>query len=343
MRNSAHRLPSFETTIRAAGNGTLERPQRALPDFVAYQATLGTMIMGLAEDILKREEMACLKGSVQLIFTSPPFPLQRKKKYGNLKGSAYKLWLASFGPALVELLRPDGSIVLELGNSWEPGSPTMSTLALEALLEFKSQNGLYLCQEFICHNPARLPGPAQWVTVKRVRVKDSFTRLWWLSPSQNPKADNRRVLTAYSEAMKSLISRGNYNSGKRPSEHDIGSKSFLKDHGGAIPPSVLSISNTSSNDRYRKYCKDNELELHPARMPPDLAKFFINLLTEPGDIVLDPFGGSNVTGAAAEELGRRWITIEPTRAYVAGSVGRFSSLVWNAGIEGRRSRLERSG
>jgi len=286
------------------------------------------MIRGKAEDIFEREEMACLKGKVQLVFTSPPFPLQRKKKYGNLKGAAYKLWLASFGPALLALLKPDGSIVLELGNSWESGSPTMSTLALEALLEFKNQNGLHLCQEFICHNPARLPGPAQWVTVNRFRVKDSFTRLWWLSATQYPKADNRRVLTPYSRSMARLISTGKYNSGKRPSQHDIGAKSFLKNHGGAIPPSVLSISNTSSNDPYRRFCKKLGFEMHPARMPAELAKFFIRLLTEPGDIVLDPFGGSNVTGAAAEELGRRWLTIEPTPAYIAGSVGRFSQLAY---------------
>ena len=42
-----------------------------------------------------------------------------------------------------------------------------------------------------------------------------------------PKADNRKVLRPYSESMKSLLKRGSYNAGKRPSEHSIGEKSFL--------------------------------------------------------------------------------------------------------------------
>ena len=108
----------------------------------------------------------------QLIFTSPPFPLNRKKRYGNKTGKEYLAWLHDLAPRLTELLTPNGSIVLELGNAWEPGIPVMSTLALEAFLDFKKAGRLNLCQQFICHNPARLPSPAQWVTVERIRVKD---------------------------------------------------------------------------------------------------------------------------------------------------------------------------
>ena len=74
-----------------------------------------------------------------------------------------------------------------MGNSWEPGEPVMSTLALRSLLEFQSKNGLHLCQEFIWQNPAKLPSPAQWVNIERIRVKDSFTKLWWMSPNVKPK------------------------------------------------------------------------------------------------------------------------------------------------------------
>jgi hypothetical protein len=72
-----------------------------------------------------------------------------------------------------------------------------------------------------------------------IRLKDSFTRVWWMSPSDRPKADNRRVLKEYSESMKKLLASGKYNHGKRPSEHHIGERSFLKNNGGAIPASVL--------------------------------------------------------------------------------------------------------
>jgi site-specific DNA-methyltransferase (cytosine-N4-specific) len=58
-------------------------------------------------------------------------------------------------------------------------------------------------------------------------------------------------------------------------------------------------------------------------MPIGLPEFFIRFLTDEGEIVLDPFGGSNTTGAAAEKLGRKWITIEADQGYVRGSAGRF--------------------
>jgi len=233
---------------------------------------------------------------VRLIFTSPPFPLNRKKKYGNFQGEEYLQWLAAFGPIFRDLLTDDGSIVIELGNSWVSGTPTMSTLGLKALMHFQEANELHLCQEFICHNPARLPGPAQWVTVERIRLKDSYTRLWWLSTSPRPRANNRNVLTPYSSSMKRLLRRGTFNAGRRPSEHVINETAFAKDLGGAIPPSVLSIPNSHSADSYQTYCRKHGTTFHPARMPSALPDFFIRFLTVPRDIVLDPFGGSNTTG-----------------------------------------------
>jgi site-specific DNA-methyltransferase (cytosine-N4-specific) len=260
-----------------------------------------------------------------LVFTSPPFPLNRKKRYGNKQGQEYLDWLSEFGPLLTEFLTPTGSLVIEMGNAWEPGSPTMSTLALESLLAFKRRAELHLCQEFVWHNPARLPSPAQWVNVERIRVKDNFTRLWWLSPVERPKADNRGVLVEYSSSMKTLLERKKYNSGPRPSQHDIGERSFLTNNGGAIPGNVLTFANTRATSPYQEYCKEVGVPRHPARMPIALAEFFIRFLTKEGDIVLDPFGGSNTTGAAAEGLGRQWLSIEANPDYVKGASGRFKS------------------
>lgn len=290
---------------------------------VGYSTDLGHAIHGDSMRFLADPGLSGLHGKVQLIFTSPPFPLHRKKSYGNLTGDTYVSWLSSYGAYFKKWLAPKGSIVMEIGNAWEPGRPTMSTLPTKALLHLMEANELYLCQEFICHNPARLPTPAQWVTVDRVRVKDSFTKVWWLSPSPNPKANNRHVLQEYSDDMKRLLATKKYNSGTRPSQHRIGKKSFLKNNRGAIPPSVLTIANTSSGDSYQNYCIDRGLDLHPARMPWQLADFFIKFLTSSGDVVLDPFGGSNVTGAEAEKLKRRWISIEANEQFLSGSKGRF--------------------
>ncbi len=290
-----------------------------------YKTRFGSMIVGTAETILSSKKAAKYKGKVQLVFTSPPFPLNRKKKYGNLQGEPYITWLEEMSLLLRDFLTEDGSIVVEVGNAWQKGAPVMSTLALRSLLAFQEKAKLHLCQQFICYNPARLPGPAQWVTVERVRVKDAFTHVWWMSPSMRPKADNRKVLKEYSKSMLQLLKSKKYNAGMRPSEHSIGETSFLKNNKGAIPSNVLTLSNTRANDDYQIYCRENHLPMHPARMQSALADFFINFLTDPGDLVLDPFAGSNTTGASAEHLKRKWLSIEPNEDYVRASYGRFAN------------------
>lgn len=290
---------------------------------VAYKTRRGVVYAGFAEDTLNAPLTKKYRGRVQLILTSPPFPLNRKKKYGNLQGDEYVEWFSAFAPQFKKFLTPTGSIVIEMGNAWVEGEPAMSTLALEALLKFVKAGDLTLCQQFICHNPARLPTPAQWVNVDRIRVKDSYTHVWWMASTARPKADNRNVLKPYSASMLKLLRRGSYNAGKRPSEHHIGTTSFLKDNAGAIPSNVLTFTNTLSTDPYLSFCKEKNLPLHPARMPSELATFFINFLTDRNDIVLDPFAGSNTTGASAERLGRRWVAIEPNEEYIQGSRGRF--------------------
>ena len=292
---------------------------------VVHETKRGTTFHGLAESLTTSHETKRYRGKIQLILTSPPFPLNRKKRYGNLQGEEYIAWLAEFAPLFRDLLCNNGSIVMELGNAWVPGSPVMSPLALRALLAFLDKGKFHLCQQFIAYNPARLPGPAQWVNVERIRVKDSYTHVWWMSPSERPKADNRRVLTEYSKAMLDLLRLKKYNAGERPSQHRIGKTSFLKNNTGAIPSNVLTLSNTSSVNPYLEYCRDHGLRPHEARMPTALPEFFIKFLTEARDLVLDPFAGSNTTGAAAEKLKRRWLSVEANDEYIRGSLGRFQA------------------
>lgn len=307
-----------------------------------YKTELGEYYVGNTEELLVSGLANKLKNKVQLILTSPPFPLNKKKKYGNLQGEDYKKWFISLAEIFSDLLTDDGSIVIEMGNSWVPKKPVQSLLHLESLLGFVNNPnaGLMLCQEFICHNPSRLPSPAQWVTIDRVRMTDSFTHIWWMSKSENPKADNRKVLRPYSKRMMKLLKSKKYNSGHRPSEHKIGDKSFLKDNGGSIMPNVIeiepidenreyrmpnifSIANTKSNDTYLNMCKEKGFRPHPARMPPELASFFIEFLTEENDLVLDPFAGSNTTGYCAEKMVRRWVSIDAKEEYGIQSKIRF--------------------
>ncbi len=288
-----------------------------------YRTEYGICINEKCEVVNAQYLLPHYANKIQMIFTSPPFPLNRAKKYGNLNGEEYKKWLCDVIESMIPLLTDTGSIVIEVGNAWNSGEPTFSTLPMETLLEIKSKCGLNLCQEFIYHNPARLPTPIQYVNIDRIRVKDSFTRIWWLSKTSRPKANNKKVLTQYSKQMQKLLSSGKYNAGNRPSEHSISETAFNKDNGGAIPSNVLIASNTNSQDAYLIGCKKKGLKIHPARMPMDIPNFFINFLTDEKDIVLDCFSGSNTTGYCAESLHRQWIAIEADKEYYLGSKQRF--------------------
>lgn len=262
--------------------------------------------------------------SVDLIMTSPPFALQRKKEYGNAEPEDYVAWFLPFAFQFRRLLKETGSLVIDIGGSWVKGQPTKSLYHLELLVALCKKVEFHLAQEFFWYNPARLPTPAEWVTVRRVRVKDAVNNVWWLSKTPTPKADNRKVLKPYSEAMLHLLKNG-YKAKLRPSGHDISDK-FQKDNAGAIPPNLLTISNTESNSHYLTACRKAGIKPHPARYPADLPDFFVRFLTDENDLVLDPFAGSNVTGEVSEKLRRRWLAFELNKDYLSASEFRFEKL-----------------
>jgi len=158
-----------------------------------------------------------------------------------------------------------------------------------------------------------------------MRAKDAVNTVWWFAKGDWPKADVTKVLVPYSERMKKLLKdpTGFFQAAKRPSGHDITLKFGEKENAGAIPSNLLQIPNTDSNSHYLRTIKAIGDEGHPARFPPDLPAFFVRLLTDPGDLVVDIFSGSNTTGAIAEQLGRRWISIESDQSYAILSAIRF--------------------
>lgn len=283
----------------------------------AYSTPLGAMLHHDSIHVLKNLP-SC---SVDLVMTSPPFALTRKKEYGNEPVERYLEWFMPFCLEIKRVLKSTGSFVLDIGGAWIPGVPVRSIYHFELAVRLARE--FYLAQEFYWYNPARLPTPAEWVTVRRVRVKDAVNMVWWFSKTEWPKADNRAVLQPYSESMKQLIKQG-YKAKKRPSGHDISTK-FQKDNGGAIPPNLIQIANTESNSAYLRECKKRKIKPHPARYPEALVQFFVDFLTDDEDLIIDPFAGSNVTGAVSESSNRRWVGIELEQKYVNGSMLRFET------------------
>ena len=262
--------------------------------------------------------------SVNLVLTSPPFALQREKEYGNKAQAEYVAWLANFARLVHRKLKDDGSFVLDLGGAYETGTPTRSLYNFRVPIHFCDELGFHLAEDFYWHNPSKLPSPIEWVNKRKLRAKDSVNTVWWFGKTRWPKADVSKVLTEYSDRMKKLLEdpAAFYTPKKRPSGHDIG-KAFAKDNGGAIPSNLLQISNSESNGSYLRGCKTVGVKGHPARFPAKLPEFFIRFLTEPGDLVVDIFAGSNTTGSVAECEGRKWLAFEERLDYLAASSFRF--------------------
>lgn len=284
---------------------------------VYFKTSLGSMHLGDAAKLLT----SLPDQSVDLIVTSPPFGLVRKKEYGNADADQYLDWFRPFAAHFHRVLKDTGSFVIDIGGSWIPNRPTRSLYHLKLVVMLCEEFGFHLAQEFFWWNPSRLPTPAEWVTVRRIRVKDAVDCIWWLSKTPWPKASNRRVLQPYSESMLDLLRNG-YKAKKRPSGHDI-SKKFSIDNGAAIPPNVIALANTESNSHYLRYCRERGIQPHPARFPGAVPEYFIRMLTDVGDLVVDPFAGSCVTGEVCERVGRRWLCIELEEEYLKGALGRF--------------------
>ncbi|MES1026626.1 DNA methyltransferase [Gloeocapsa sp. BRSZ] len=319
-----------------------------------YETGLGAAYLGNSLELMQELPSE----SIDLICTSPPFALVRKKAYGNKDQHEYVEWFLGFAKEFQRILKPSGSLVIDIGGSWLKGYPIRSLYHFELVIELckpidEGGLGFFLAQELYWYNPAKLPTPAEWVTVRRERVKDAVNTVWWLSKQPHPKANNKGVLRPYSDAMKNLLKNG-YDAKLRPSGHDISTK-FGNDRGGAIPPNiingqssnadigspilagfdwlllndlaqpvnVISASNTASNDYYQRRCKEEGIKAHPARFPQALPEFIINLCTDKNDLVLDPFAGSNMTGRVAETLERRWLAFELDESYISTSKFRF--------------------
>jgi site-specific DNA-methyltransferase (cytosine-N4-specific) len=282
-----------------------------------FSTNLGQLYCADSMDIMGTFPSA----SVDLVVTSLPYALHFKKEYGNASQEKYVAWFLPFAAEIKRLLKDTGSFVLNIGGAWTPGAPVRSLYQFCLILAMCDQLDFHLAQEFFWYNPAKMPTPAEWVNVRQMRVKDSVEYIYWLSSSDFPKANNENVLQPYSPGMERLIKRGVKRT-TRPSGHNI-KTTFSQDRGGSIPPNIIICGNNESNSDYIKESKRIGQKIHPARFPSDLPRFFMKFLTDKGDLVVDPFAGSNTTGAVAEELRRRWITIEKNREYAEDSLLRF--------------------
>jgi len=299
------------------GNSTL---QNALPGVIIriYETEQGVALWGEAESAAGILQ----DNSIGLIFTSPPYPLIQQKKYHAKTNQEYLTWLTELADSWKGLLKENGSLMLNLSDTWVKGQPTIN-LYQEKLLLALQEIGYNLIQRIYWHSPTKMPA-SHWVTIEKCRLNNSVEHLFWLSPNERPKAFPYAIKKPYSKKMRSIIQNGGSFRQVRPGGHGGTQGGFSRDYGGAIPFTLWEIPHGSENRDYLSFCKEHKLPIHPARFPLELPKRAILLTTEGTDPVYDPMAGSGTTALAAQITGRPWITSEKSLTYLQGSLGNFS-------------------
>jgi DNA modification methylase len=286
-----------------------------------FTTDLGTAIFAEAETAVT----FIADQSLDLILTSPPYPLVTQKSYGGKSPEQYVEWLTSLAAAWKDKLAPSGSLVINLADAFLPGLPALSLYQERLLINLVDNLGYTLAQKFFWENPSKLPAPAEWVCIRRLRCTPSVEQIYWLT--KDPKAataNNQNVLRPYSDSMRNRMTEGEQVSQQRPSGHKIKKGAFAKDNGGSIPHNLIVSPHSQSNDSYKQACRQADIPIHPARFPSILPNFFIKFLTNPGNLIYDPCAGSAVTAHVAESLGRRWIISERSLTYLKGASFRFT-------------------
>lgn len=290
---------------------------------VGFSTDLGIAILGSCETVF-----ASIEAPITLVITSPPYPLASARKYGNPPEHLYVDWICKTLEPVVKNLVPGGSICLNISNDiFMPKSPARSLYRERLVLALYDKLGLHKMDELIWHNPSKPPGPFQYASKARTQLNVSYEPIYWFTNDPfKVRSNNRRVLQAHTEKHLELIAQGGE---QRQATFSDGAYSMRKgayaaETAGRIPRNILTYGHRcASQTAYKKAAKERGLPAHGAPMPLKLAMFLTEFLSEPGDLVADPFSGSFTTAEAAERLGRRWLGTEMMVEYVMGAATRF--------------------
>lgn len=104
---------------------------------------------------------------------------------------------------------------------------------------------------------------------------------------------------------------------------------FCKERWGRTPPCPPDLDHVLwlywTNGLWRFGGETRAWEGHPAAFPLELPRRLVQLLSFPGDVVLDPFCGSGTTILAAHQLGRQAIGYDRSRVYVDSALRRIAA------------------
>lgn len=268
---------------------------RTLRDEASVTTDLGALIIGDCIDTLRQVP----DDTIDLVITSPPYDGQ--PRYGN--GERYERdWFEDvFLKVTSEVLRtlkPNGSFVLNYRSRRRNGE--RGTLQYELVLWLREQ-GFHFAEDFVWGKPS--PPPGRW----KAHLKDAVEFCFQFTKSDSWQFFPEHCLTEARWDRRDVERRKrlphNYERVNEPSGQG---RRRVQAGPDMVRPSTLL--------RLEPEFLPNPTE-HPARFPVALPTFFINLLTQPKDLVFDPFAGTCTTAVAAEQLGRRWLVTELDASY----------------------------
>ena len=236
--------------------------------------------------------------SVDLVVTSPPYTNQRSDTYGGVTPDDYVEWFLPIADELQRVLKPTGTFVLNIKERVVKGE--RHTYVLELILAMR-QRGWLWTEEFIWHKKNCYPG--KWPN----RFRDAWERLLQFNLQRKFKMNQDAVMVPvgdwYESRMRTLSATD-----RARDESKVGSGFGKKvanwlDRNKVYPNNVLHRATECGNRK------------HSAAFPYWLPEWFIDLFTDAGDVVLDPFVGSGTTAFAALDKGRRAIGIEVHKPY----------------------------
>lgn len=253
-----------------------------------------------------RVEMQSYEGNVDLIVTSPPYADARHNHYSSIHPDKFAEWFLSFHEPFYKVLKPDGSLVINIKDKVVNG---VRHRFVWHTIEALCQRGWFAIDDYIWHKTNPMPG--FWPT----RLRDGWEYCFHLAKSERPFFNADAVRKPIGDWVESRLRNLGKNDVSR--HNSVNASGFGRDVSKwvgkqtVLPSNVLSMALVGKNKG------------HPAVFPVDLPLFFIKLLCPESGLVVDPFAGSGTTGIAALSLGRRSVLIDNSLQYCEQAVKRL--------------------
>ncbi len=313
----------WRSTAKARGELT-PAPHRTV--LLGFSTKLGLALWGSCADVFKG-----ISEPIHCVLTSPPYCLSRPRAYGGPTEREYVEFICQSLEPLIKLLVPGGTVTLNISNdTFIAGHPARSTVKERLVLALCDSFQLYKVDEAVWSNPSKAPGPIAWASKERFLLNTGYEPI--LIFTNDPTrlfTSNQRVLQPHSERHLRLIAKGGE---QRTGSYGDGANrikpgAFANPTAGKIPKNVLTFGHKCpSQTGLRKHVAAEGLPAHGATFPLALAKFLVEYLTEPEQVVVDPFSGWFTAPLAAEMTGRRWMGSEKHLQYVEGARYRFKQF-----------------